>query len=116
MKRAVVFIHSYIGDCMSTVDPRRARRLIVSAVVLTAVGLSAVAFRTTRDRTGHVTAAYRAEWEAWKSRRTKTLVPPGRPFSYTALAWLHPGRNTIGASAGSDIHLAGSGVPATVGT
>src|SRR6266550_3052216 len=107
---------------MSTEDPSRARRLIVPAAVLIVVGLSAVAFRATRDRMGHVTAvrrdtaAYRAEWEAWKSKRVKALLTPGRPLSYTALAWLHPGRNTIGASARSDIHLAGSGVPATVGT
>jgi uncharacterized protein (DUF1684 family) len=86
------------------------------------VVLLAVAFRNTRDRTGPVTAArrdtaaYRAEWDAWKSKRAKVLVTPGRPLSYTALSWLHPGRNTIGASVRSDIHLAGSGVPATVGT
>jgi uncharacterized protein (DUF1684 family)/peroxiredoxin len=90
--------------------------------VLIAVGLSAVAFRTARHRTGHPTAArrdtaaYRAEWETWKSKRAKTLLTPGRPLSYTALSWLHPGRNSIGASARSDIHLAGSGVPAAVGT
>jgi len=107
---------------MSTQDPSGARRLIVPVAVLIAVGLSVVAFRTTRDRGGHVTAArpdaaaYRAEWEAWKSKRAKTLVTPGRPLSYTALAWLRPGRNTIGASAQSDVHLAGSGVPARVGT
>jgi uncharacterized protein (DUF1684 family)/peroxiredoxin len=107
---------------MLTEGPSRARRLIVPAAVLIAVGLSAIAFRTTRDRTGHGTAArrdtaaYRAEWEAWKTKRAKTLLTPGRPLSYTALSWLHPGRNTIGASARSDIHLAGTGVPATVGT
>jgi uncharacterized protein (DUF1684 family)/peroxiredoxin len=107
---------------MSTQDPSRARHLIVPAAVLIAVGLSAVAFRAARNRTGHVTAvrsdtvAYRAEWEAWKSKRAKILVTPGRPLSYTALAWIHPGRNTIGASARNDIHLEGRGVPATVGT
>jgi uncharacterized protein (DUF1684 family)/peroxiredoxin len=107
---------------MSTENPSRARRLIVPAAVLIAVGLSAVALRATRDRTGHATAArrdtaaYRAEWEAWKSKRAKALLTPGRPLSYTALSWLHPGRNTIGANARSDVHLAGSGVPAAVGT
>src|SRR6267378_8088024 len=107
---------------MSTEDPSRARNLLVPAAVLIVVGLSAVAFRATRDRAGHVTAArrdtaaYRGEWEAWKSKRAKALVTPGRPLSYTALAWLHPGRNTIGASPRRDVHLAGSGVPATVGT
>jgi uncharacterized protein len=122
MKRAGFFVHSHIGDSMSTEDPSRARRLIVPAAVLIAVGLSAVALRTTRDRTGHVTAArsdtaaYRAEWETWKSKRAKALLTPGRPLSYTALSWLHPGLNTIGASARSDVRLAGSDVPATVGT
>jgi uncharacterized protein (DUF1684 family)/thiol-disulfide isomerase/thioredoxin len=107
---------------MSTEDPPRARRLLAPAAVLIAVALSAVAFRTARDRAGHPTAAradtaaYRAEWETWKSRRAKALLTPGRPLSYTALSWLHPGRSTIGASARSDVRLAGRGVPATVGT
>jgi uncharacterized protein (DUF1684 family) len=107
---------------MSTEDPFRARRLIVPAALLIALGLSAVAFRTTRDRTAHVTAArgdtaaYRAEWETWKRRRAKALLTPGRPLSYTALSWLHTGRNTIGASARTDVRLVGRGVPATVGT
>src|SRR5437867_6551538 len=111
---------------MSTEDPSRARararRLIVPAAVLIAVGLSAVAFRTTRDRTGHVTAvrrdtaAYRAEWEAWKSKRAKALLTPGRPLSYTALAWLHPGRNTIGASAPTHVPRPGSRRPAAART
>jgi uncharacterized protein (DUF1684 family) len=107
---------------MSTEDPFRARRLILPAAVLVALGLSAVAFRTARDRTEHPTAArrdtaaYRAEWDAWKNKRAKALLTPGRPLSYTALSWLHPGRNTIGASARSDVRLVGSGVPATVGT
>jgi uncharacterized protein (DUF1684 family) len=107
---------------MSTHEPARSRRLLVSAAVVVAIGLSAVAFRTTRDRPEHATAtrrdstAYRAEWEAWKTKRTTALLTPGRPLSYTALAWLHPGRNTIGASARSDVRLAGRGVPATVGT
>lgn len=107
---------------MPTEDPSRARRLIVPIAVVIALGLSAAAFRATRDRTGYSTAArddtaaYRAEWETWKSRRAKALVTPGRPLSYTALSWLQPGRNTIGGSARSDVRLAGSGVPATVGT
>jgi uncharacterized protein len=107
---------------MSTPDPSRARRLLVPAAVVIVLGLSAVALRTARDRTGHPTATrrdtavYRAEWEAWKSKRTKTLLTPGRPLSYTALTWLHPGRNTIGAGARSDVRLVGRGVPATVGT
>src|SRR6267378_101685 len=106
---------------MSTENPSRARRLIVPAAVLIAVGLSAVAFRTTRDRTGpptaarRDTAAYRAEWETWKSKRAKALLTPGRQLSYTALSWLHPGRNSIGAGARSDVRLAGSHVPGTVG-
>jgi hypothetical protein len=123
MKRAgIFFVHSRVGDCMSTEDPSRTRRLILPAAVLIAVGLSAVAFRTMRARTGPATAArrdtaaYRAEWETWKSKRAKALLTPGRPLSYTALSWLHPGRNTIGASARSDVRLVGSGVPATVGT
>jgi hypothetical protein len=107
---------------MSTHDRSRARRLLLPAAAIVAIGLSAVAFRTVRDRAGHTTAtrpdtaAYRAEWEAWKTKRLKALLTPGRPLSYTALAWLHPGRNTIGASARSDVRLVGSGVPATVGT
>jgi uncharacterized protein (DUF1684 family)/peroxiredoxin len=86
------------------------------------VALLAVAFRTVRGRTEHTTAtrrdtaAYRAEWEAWKNKRLKALLTPGRPLSYTALAWLHPGRNSVGASARSDIRLVGSRVPAAVGT
>jgi Uncharacterized conserved protein len=98
------------------------RRLLIPAVAVIALALSAVAFRAVGHRGGAFSAArsdstaYRAEWEAWKIKRAKTLVTPGRPLSYTALAWLHPGRNTIGASAKSDIHLAGTGVPATVGT
>jgi uncharacterized protein len=107
---------------MSTQDRSRARRLLVPAAAIVAAGLSAVAFRTVRDRTAHAiatrpdTAAYRAEWEAWKGKRVKALLTPGRPLSYTALAWLHPGRNSIGASPRSDVRLVGSGVPARVGT
>ncbi len=80
------------------------------------------AFRTSRGRTDQPgtaqpdSAAYRAEWEAWKARRLKILLTPGRSLSYTALAWLHPGRNTIGSSARSDVRLAGNAVPATIGT
>jgi uncharacterized protein (DUF1684 family) len=107
---------------MSTDDPSRTRRLLVLAAVVIAVGASAIAFRTGRERTAHLatarldTAEYRAEWEAWTTKRTKALLTPGRPLSYTALAWLHPGRNTIGSSAHSDVRLVGRGVPATVGT
>jgi hypothetical protein len=107
---------------MSTPESRRSRRLLVPLAVVIAIALSVVAFRTVRGRTAYPTAtrsdtaAYRAEWEAWKSKRTKTLLTPGRPLSYTALAWLHPGRNTIGASERSDVRLAGRDVPATVGT
>ena len=106
---------------MSTHDASRARRLLILAAVVIVVGVSAIAFRTARDRTGYSTARrdtaeYRAEWEAWTNKRTKALLTPGRPLSYTALAWLHPGRNTIGASAKSDVHLVGRDVPPTVGT
>jgi len=107
---------------MSTNDLSRTRQLLVIAAVVIAVGASAIAFRTARDRTAHFTAArrdtaaYRAEWETWTSKRTKALLTPGRPLSYTALTWLHPGRNTIGSSARSDVRLVGLGVPATVGT
>ncbi len=107
---------------MSTEAPPPARRLIVPAAVLIAVALSVLAFRTTRDRNAPSafarsdTAVYRSEWEAWKGTRVKTLLTPGRSLSYTALSWLHAGRNTIGASASSDIQLVGSDVPATVGT
>jgi len=107
---------------MSTHVPHRVRGFLLPTAVVIAVGLSAVAFRTAHDRPARSTAtrddtvAYRAEWEAWKARRVKTLLTPGRPLSYTALAWLHAGRNTIGASARSDVRLAGRGVPATVGT
>src|ERR1700694_5675673 len=98
---------------MATHDPSRARRLLVPAAVVIALGLSAVALRTARDRaarptaTRRDTAVYRAEWEAWKNKRTKALLTPGRPLSYTALTWLHPGRNTIGAGARSDVRLVG---------
>jgi uncharacterized protein (DUF1684 family) len=111
---------------MSTHDPARTRRfrvLAVTAIALViAAGAAAVAFRIPRERTGQVaitrrdTAAYRTEWEAWKGKRTTAILTPGRPLSYTALAWLHSGRNTIGASAQSDVRLVGRGVPATVGT
>ena len=107
---------------MSTHDTSRSRRILVIAAAVVVVGASAIAFRTARDRTRSSlavrrdTAAYRAEWEAWTSKRTTALLTPGRPLSYTALSWLHPGRNTIGASAHSDIRLVGHDVPATVGT
>jgi uncharacterized protein (DUF1684 family) len=107
---------------MSILDRPRALRLLVPAAALIAVGLSAVASRTGRHgaaqspTTRRDTAEYRGEWEAWKSKRTKALLTPGRPLSYTALAWLHPGNNTIGASARSDVRLVGARVPATVGT
>jgi uncharacterized protein (DUF1684 family) len=90
--------------------------------VVIALGLSDLAFRAARDSSGHATAvrrdtaAYRGEWEAWKNKRMKALLTPGRSLSYTALTWLHPGPNTIGASARSDVRLAGRDVPATVGT
>lgn len=106
---------------MSTEYPPPFRRLIAPALVIIAASISVYAFRLARDRAGVTTAArrdtavYRGEWEAWKTMRTKTLLSPGRPLSYTALSWLHAGRNTIGSSAQSDIHLAGSDVPATVG-
>ena len=81
-----------------------------------------LAFRTARDRAAHPStarpdsAAYRGEWEAWKTRRLTLLLTPGRSLSYTALAWLRQGPNTIGASARNDVHLVGTGVPATIGT
>ena len=107
---------------MTINDRFRPRRFLVAAAVLFAVAVSAIAFRAGRARTGDSgalrrdTAAYRAEWEAWTNKRTKALLTPGRPLSYTALSWLHPGRNTIGSSTKSDIRLAGADVPATVGT
>jgi uncharacterized protein len=107
---------------MASHRPTRPRRFLVPAAVVIALGLSDMAFRAARDNHEHSiavrrdTAAYRAEWEAWKSKRMKALLTPGRSLSYTALTWLHPGRNTIGASARSDVRLAGRGIPATVGT
>ena len=107
---------------MSTRDTSRSRRVLVVAVALSVVGVSAITFRAARDRTRYSlavrrdTAAYRGEWEAWTSKRTKALLTPGRPLSYTALSWLHPGLNTVGASTHSDIRLVGHDVPATVGT
>lgn len=107
---------------MATHDRPRTRRLLVPAAVIVATGLSVFVFRTARDRTDHPrttrpdSAAYRSEWEAWKVKRLTILLTPGRSLSYTALAWLRPGRNTIGASTANDVRLAGTGVPATIGT
>jgi uncharacterized protein (DUF1684 family) len=107
---------------MATHNASRSRRVIVIAAAALVVGAAAIALRTARDRTKYSaavrrdTAAYRAEWEVWKSKRTTALLTPGRPLSYTALSWLHAGRNTIGASTHNDIRLVGLGVPATVGT
>jgi hypothetical protein len=61
-------------------------------------------------------AAHRAAWDRWKAGRDRSLRTPGRPLSYTGLTWLHPGANTVGADPGSDVVLAGRGVPRTLGT
>ena len=87
-----------------------------------AAGVFVLAVRTLRDRTDYPSTArpdsavYRGEWEAWKARRLGILLTPGRSLSYTALAWLRQGPNTIGASTRNDVHLVGTGVPATIGT
>jgi uncharacterized protein (DUF1684 family) len=107
---------------MSTQSPPRTRRVAIADAALLAAALLTAACSTTRDRTAGAsstrsdTAAYRAEWESWKLKRLTVLTTPGRSLSYTALSWLHPGRNTIGAGSHNDIRLSGTGVPASVGT
>src|ERR1043166_3565368 len=62
------------------------------------------------------TARYHADWNAWASNRLKIITTPGRPPSFTQLAWLKQGATTIGAAAANGIVLEGKDVPARVGT
>ena len=61
------------------------------------------------------TAAYRAEWNGWRSNRATSVLQPGRPLSYTGLTWLRQGRNTIGSARDNDVRLQGQSVPSRVG-
>jgi len=59
--------------------------------------------------------AFKAEHEAWRSKRLASLTKEDGWLSVAGLEWLKPGENTVGSAAGSALRLPDKG-PALAGT
>jgi len=60
--------------------------------------------------------AYLAELDAWKAERLAGITGEGGWLTVVGLHWVKPGTVRLGAAPGNDVVLAGTGVPAEIGT
>ena len=60
--------------------------------------------------------AYVAALDAWKAERLASLTSEGGWLTVVGLHWVKPGTVCLGAAPGNDVVLAGTGVPAEIGS